>query len=560
MRRIRHIIALGALLCLCLTVCGVKAAGTESRVLFISSYSYAWEMVQLQIQGIQEGLQGLDGEYTLDYEFMDTKRVDDEKALSLFYEGLKYRLSESEPYDVVILGDDAALIFALEHQEELFGDTPLVFEGVNDGELAREAIKDSRISGVLESLSVEKNIELGLRLKPEAKNVVAILDNTLTGEAERKRFYQCAEEYPQLTFSEINTSELTAEQLRRSFSAVPDDSILIYVVMTEDADGYRYTNSQAIRMIVGYADVPVLRMVEGNFGEGIIGGNVVSMRQTGELAAQMAIQAMTGVWKPEAERLIDSPNVYCIDADVMKKFGISLSVLPEDVQLLNYEQSFFERNREAVVPGGVLIGALVTVILGVCIDNRRRRKLVRELKETKKIVEAASEHDFLTGIPNRSRFMADLQKLVEEHVPCTVMMVDIDDFKKINDTMGHNAGDAALQQIAARLKALTSQILMPYRFAGDEFILILRSEQSKLVEKLAFQCSQVFAKPFDLDGKKVKVCGSIGIASYPKDTEELEQLIAYADDAMYQVKKNGKNNFAYYNKELQKAKQQAGTV
>ena len=66
------------------------------------------------------------------------------------------------------------------------------------------------------------------------------------------------------------------------------------------------------------------------------------------------------------------------------------------------------------------------------------------------------------------------------------------------------------------------------------------------MEKTAYQCSQLFAKEFLLDKKKTKVGGSIGIASYPQDTEDLEQLIIYADDAMYQVKKNGKNDFAFY--------------
>ena len=130
-------------------------AAEEKRVLFISSYSYAWEQVQLQIEGIRAGL-GED--VILDYEFMDTKRVNTEESLQLFYEGLAYRLSVVEPYDAVILGDDAALRFAMKYQEELFSGIPLVFEGVNDEELAAEAVKDPMIAGVLEKLSVEKNI------------------------------------------------------------------------------------------------------------------------------------------------------------------------------------------------------------------------------------------------------------------------------------------------------------------------------------------------------------------------------------------------------------------
>lgn len=519
------------------------AASEEGRVLFISSYSYAWDQVQIQIEGIRDGL---GDDVVLDYEFMDTKRVDTEEALQLFHDGLAYRLSMVEPYDAVILGDDAALKFALEYQDELFAGIPIFFEGVNDEELAAKAAEDPLITGVLEKLSVEKNIELGLQINPDAKRVVAILDDSITGEAERKRFYKYAEQYPNLEFGEMNSSELRTFSLRYELGNVSSDTILIYVVMTEDADGRKYTNQQSIQLISECAKVPVLRMVDGGIGEGIFGGNVVSMYKSGEIAAQMAMKVMNGTPAEEIELVTDSPKVYRVDAAVMKRFGISEDRLPEDTEYINREESFFERNREVLIPGGILIGVLMVVLIWIFIDNQRRRALMKELESARKILESAAQHDFLTGIPNRNKFMSDINQLVEEKRPCTVLMIDIDDFKNINDTMGHTAGDDALIQVAARLKEMESQILTPYRYAGDEFILILKSNQGKIVEKTAYQCRQVFAKPFVLDGNKARICGSIGVASYPQDTDNVEQLIIYADDAMYRVKKNGKNDFAYY--------------
>ena len=520
----------------------------DKRVLFISSYSYAWDTVQLQIEGIKAGLG--DG-VTLDYEFMDTKRVNDETAEKLFFEGLSYRLSKVAPYDVVILGDDAALIFAAKYQEELFAGIPLVFEGVNDEELAGELAKDPLITGVLEKLSVDKNIELGLRLNPDAKNVVAILDNSITGEVERKRFYKSAESYPELTFTEINASELTSTQLRRELKKVSDDSILIYVVMTEDASGKQYTNKESIRLISDNAAVPALRMVEGGIGEGLLGGNVVSMYKSGEIAANIAVSIAGGRDSGQIN-VMDSPNIYCVDQLVMNKFGLDMSLLPEGTQIINEQKNFFERNQEAMVPGAMLIIFLIIVILWVCIDNFRRRRLMKELEEARGIMESASQHDFLTGIPNRSKFMEDLETTIASGKPCTIMMIDIDDFKHINDNYGHTAGDDALRELAHRLKQMQSQILTPYRFAGDEFILLIRSEQKKIVEKTAYECRNLFSKSFVLAGTEMKVCGSIGISSYPRDAQDAEQLIINADDAMYEVKKSGKNNFAFYHAQNEK--------
>lgn len=524
-----------------------EAEEKKGRVLFISSYSYAWDTVQLQIEGIKAGLAP---EVVLDYEFMDTKRVNDETSQQQFYEGLAYRLSKVEPYDVVILGDDAALLFAEKYREELFDGIPLVFEGVNDEELALELSENPLITGVLEKLSVEKNIDLGLKLFPNAKKVVAILDDSVTGEAERKRFYRSAELYPDLEFTEINASALSTYKLKQKLSQVGKNSILIYVMMTEDADGKQYSNQEAIDLIVDNARVPALRMVEGGIGEGLLGGNVVSMHKSGEIAASIAMEIIHGKKSGDIGVMVDSPNVYCVDELVMQKFELDMSLIPEGAVIVNHQSTFWERNGEILLPGSILIVALLVIILLVCFDNFRRRKLLGELEEAREIMESASQHDFLTGLPNRSKFMEDLEAYIRAEIPCTIMMLDIDDFKKINDTYGHTAGDEALKQLAGRLKEMRSQILTSYRFAGDEFIIILKSNQSKIVEKSAFQCRQLFSKPFTLAGEQRKVCGSIGIASYPKDTRDLEQLIVCADDAMYKVKKSGKNNFAFYDSEI----------
>lgn len=515
------------------------------RVLFISSYSYGWDTVQTQIEGIKAGV---DENTTVDYEFMDTKRFRTKESTEMFYTMLKYHLDHSDPYDVVIVGDDAALRFAMAFREDLFDGIPIVFEGVNDEEYALEAAKNPLVTGILEKLSVEKNIDMALKVNPSADKVVAILDDSVTGEAERKNFYSAEAKYPELEFSEINSSELTTAKLQQAVSKVDENTILIYIVMSNDGSGKQYTNAQAIRMLVTYSKVPVYRMVEAGIGDGLLGGNVVSMYKSGEIAAQMAMDIANGTDSAEINVVKDSPNIYCVDEDVMRKFGLEASQFPKDTEFVNHREGFFARNREALIPALILIAALNVIICWVCFDNYRRRKLLQELEQARAIMEAAAQHDFLTGLPNRSKFMKDLEQLIGAQIPCTVMMLDIDNFKKINDTYGHTAGDEALQQVANRLKDMQSQILTSYRFAGDEFILILRSSQSMLVEKTAYQCRQVFAKDVTLCGTKRRIGGSIGIASYPKDTDNLEQLIVCADDAMYKVKKNGKNDFAYYEK------------
>ncbi len=150
-----------------------RAEGEQGRVLFISSYSYGWDTVQLQIEGLLEGMApGI----AVDYDFMDTKRLDEETAAQMLYDRLSYTLSVVPPYDVIVVGDDAALKFAVDYREELFDDIPIVFEGINNVPYARElARQDPLITGVVEELSLEKNIDLIMELRPQTRRIIAIV-------------------------------------------------------------------------------------------------------------------------------------------------------------------------------------------------------------------------------------------------------------------------------------------------------------------------------------------------------------------------------------------------
>ena len=524
----------------------VQAEGEQGRVLFISSYSYGWDTVQLQIEGFIEGLApGI----SADYEFMDTKRLDAEAAEQLLYERLKYTLSVVLPYDVIVVGDDAALKFAMDYREELFDGVPIVFEGINNVQYAWElAEQDPLVTGVVEQLSLTKNIELILQLRPEIKRIVAVLDDSLPGQAERENFYSVQDMFPDLTFGEINVSDCSTADLRTRLWQQQDDTVLIFIVMTEDMSGKMYTNLEAIQTLVKYSKIPVMRMVDSGIEEGLLGGYVVSMRKSGLIAGQMATSIVGGM-DPFRIPVAESPNMYYINEEAMRQYDLDMGKLPKDTEIVNHKVTFIEKYRNIIVPMAVVALAMVVIVLLVLYDNLHRRKLMTELEGTRNILESASQHDFLTGLHNRSKFVEDLTKLTQQEVPCTVFMLDIDDFKNINDVYGHTAGDEALKQVADRMKAMQSQILTPYRYAGDEFIMILLSEHENMIEKIAYKCRQVFSDDFVIRGVKRKVTGSIGIATYPKDADSMEQLIVCADKAMYLVKKSGKNKFAYYGQE-----------
>lgn len=529
----------------------ILADEEEKRVLFLSSYSYGWETVQIQIEGIKEGI---GDNITLDYEFMDTKRFPDEESILRFYNELKYRMERVEPYDVVILGDDAALQFAMKYRNDIFKDIPLVFEGINDTEYAMEVSKDPLITGVLEKLSFEKNIEFALTLYPKATTVTAILDDSVTGEAERKSFYQYAENYPEFTFSEINSSLLTTDELREALSNIEENTILIYITLTEDASGKNYTSQQSIKLVAEYANVPAFRMVSGGIGDGLLGGNIVSMELSGKIAAEIATEICNGRHPAVFDVVEDGPNIYCIDENVMRKYGLDLKLIPDDAEIINHEPSFLEKYHEIFLPGITILIILIAVIAQLSMHSRKQSVMAKLMSRTASEYEKSSTHDFLTGLPNRTKLYDDLTQIFERNSVCSLFIFDIDGFKGINDTYGHNVGDEVLKEVGNRLSKAVDSNFTAYRLAGDEFICILKNNFKKDIEKYAQLCMNLFSDDFRLSHNTLAINISLGVAAYPNDADNLKDLIEHADQAMYTVKKNGKNDYAYYENVKDKVK------
>ncbi len=547
MKKIRVIFVLYMLLFLCLRTEKNLYAGekeNQGRVLFISSYSYAWETVRIQIDGIVSEI----GEnVVIDYEFMDTKRVDSKENTRLFFEALKYKMENVELYDVIILGDDAALEFAIEFREELFKDIPLIFEGVNNEELAIEVSKDPLITGIVEKLSIHENIEFAKIFIPNAKKVVCIVDNSATGQAELKNFYNSANDYTEYEYYHINSSELATSDLKQALNEISKDTIVLFIVMADDASGTIYSSKESVEFVCENVDVPVFRMVSGGMGQGILGGSMVSMKLSGAIAAKMAMDIIGGKEPSEIAVMLESPSECYIDEAVMNKFKLDLSLIPKGTIVENHEMGFFEKYRDIMFPSVTFIVVVSVIILIISVDNINRRRLTKDLSFAKEKLQNASEHDFLTGLSNRSKFTKDLKKYIKEKTPCAVMMVDIDNFKDINDEFGHVMGDTALVEIGKRLSKMSNSEFKPYRFAGDEFIIIICSVDRVCIQKYVDRCLDIFREPVEMDDNKHTIYGSFGIATYPNDATDMKDLVSRADAAMYKVKKNGKNSYSYYN-------------
>lgn len=163
--------------------------------------------------------------------------------------------------------------------------------------------------------------------------------------------------------------------------------------------------------------------------------------------------------------------------------------------------------------------------------------------------------DALTGLPNRlsalDRLTRTLTRLDPESSSLAVYLLDLDDFKIINDSWGHAAGDIVLMEVGQRLLSVLDSSEMLARLGGDEFIVVSGigaddSEYSGLAQKLI----DTFSSPFELEGSETFLGVSVGVAVFPKDGDTAGQLVRCADLAMYQSKSLGKNMFHFHSPEL----------
>ena len=175
--------------------------------------------------------------------------------------------------------------------------------------------------------------------------------------------------------------------------------------------------------------------------------------------------------------------------------------------------------------------------------EERDKSLARVNLELKR----QATHDSLTGIANRMLFVDHLQQAVQARQPFAVCVFDLDRFKLINDSLGHGAGDALLKHVSERLLSITRATDTVARAGGDEFLLLLRHAGSaEEIEVLLARWMSALSQPYQLTGLELHVSPSIGIARYPMDGKNAEELLARADEAMYFAKRCGRKTFRFF--------------
>ena len=214
-----------------------------------------------------------------------------------------------------------------------------------------------------------------------------------------------------------------------------------------------------------------------------------------------------------------------------------------------------ERSLRATLRDTAVV-ALLTLLATLLCALPLRALPLRALRRSQERLMHMAKHDALTGLPNRSLLDDRLHQALlyadryQRHV--TVAFMDLDNFKTINDSLGHDAGDELLVQMSARLSKAVRATDTVVRLGGDEFVIVLfdQPEAEDSVGGALERLMKAVAEPLDLRGHRVQLGCSIGVASYPLDGREGNTLLKNADAAMYRAKELGKNTFEYFTADM----------
>jgi diguanylate cyclase (GGDEF)-like protein/PAS domain S-box-containing protein len=187
------------------------------------------------------------------------------------------------------------------------------------------------------------------------------------------------------------------------------------------------------------------------------------------------------------------------------------------------------------------------VLAYVTHDVSLRRKAEQQLIENQQRLDKMAHHDQLTGLPNRHYLTAFLPQAIDEAKAANTMLgvvfLDLDRFKHINDTRGHETGDKLLQEVASRLRACVRDSDVVIRMGGDEFVVVFRNVKSYDEVTLgAGRIIETLNRPIVIDRHSLQTTGSVGVSLYPRDGANMIELLKHSDTAMYQAKDRGRNN------------------
>ena len=361
------------------------SSNNNPRILILNSYhtGFPWS------DGIMEGIKDIFYSKLpypeITFEYMDTKRhfTGLESELIAHYRSV-YRLKyEKDYFDIIIVSDDNAFQFSLRYGDKLFGNTPVVFCGVNNYSSSMLSGK-SHYTGVVEKPDDRATIRLMLGLHPEVKKVAFVTDWTTSGKGNRQRLGEIAEEMSdEADFFFLDPGGgLTVEELKQKVEKLEQDTAIFYKDFFKDKNGTYLAPEVFMPELTSIADVPIYSIGSFYLGLGIVGGKMDSAREHGDIAARLAIDILQGTEPSDIPVIDKAITKYMFDYKALKRFDIKRTDLPQNSIIINRPFSFYHQYTEVFWASAAVFIVLLCLSLVLFIILGKSRLANRKLEET----------------------------------------------------------------------------------------------------------------------------------------------------------------------------------
>jgi len=558
------------------------------NVLILNSYHQGLSWTKDQTEGIAEVLKQSNKNIDILVENIDWKNYPSSTNLKYLQEYYKFKYANKK-IDSIIATDDIALQFALENRVSAFSNAPVIFSGVTLDNAKMITKGYERVSGVIEETFPAQTIELALKINPAIKNIYLVYDNTesgsTTGEYAINKIHASN---PNLNIVPLNN--MVFHKMIDTIHSLDKDSIVLMTSYIQDVNKRIMEMDYVIRDVCNNSSVPVYHIYDFGLNNGTVGGVMVSGTLQGKSAAGIVLKVLSGENINDIPYLMTGSKQSVMDYQQMEKYGISQKSVPKGIEIINKPFSFYETYKSLVLSVIATIIMLIILINFLLIHIRRINRMKKNLAESHEELTQLYEeltasdeemrqqydeilqinekirigeekltflayHDVLTGLPNKlSLYENERNIFCPDNEKVALLFVDIDNFKNVNDTLGHSFGDYLIKDLSEKLTSLFKDSEYIYRLSGDEFVVLLPNiRDAKEAQDIADQVLYKFTEEINIQESVLRVSVSIGIAIYPDHCTRLEQLLKYADIAMYKVKENGKKNYMVYNSSMSDA-------
>ena len=563
---IRFIIAATGILCLLLALSQLTYYASSKKpeeskapvpithnLLFLSSF----DSMHANYDEKKDGLESvfLDNGIEFDISFMDVKSFKGDTDVSSFYNFFEERFNNnSADYTGIMVSDDNALQFAMDHQEKFFRGLPIVFFAINNRERAEKAVSNPYMTGVFEPDYITDTIKTTMTSMPGRKTFVALHDESEAGLVDIDEFNEYMKDFPDYTVIELNAAKLTMAEIADELKALPEDSVVFFMACYNDATGHKYSLLDITNIIQECTDAPIMRNYVGGREVGILGGTYMNaFDQAKQAATIMTDILINGANVSDFGLYTDAASITCFNYDLMKHYGISEKMLPPDTVYVNKPLSFSETYREMIPIVALMMVSMLCLVSAIGFAFINEKIHVQDLERSKAEIESSrfmlqyqAEHDELLDILNRRSILDYMHKNLKADHRYSVLLFDIDGFKDVNENYGHSIGDLILNDIADSLKSVADSFnLIVGRYGGDEFIVINLGSWLDKDSQIVKAIVNIFSKPF-LPGKVALLLStSAGISNSDGITKPQDHILN-AEMALFEAKENGKNMVCIY--------------